>query len=137
MIGNQIRHTSVALIKTALPNNVNVYNSKISPMLFSQFPSASVYLTNVNGNVQDTRRPAFTSQYTLEIDVIVEMNDTWADEAEQYMSTIKGALFNDSAWLSQFVSIDHYSVDYSIIADSSKPLGSAVLTITASVFEAY
>lgn len=130
-----VRSLTTSLLETAL--SVPVYSSKVTPALIKNLPAVIVFTPNVAANGQSSATAAFTINIDIEIDVLVAANEDWCDTADDLLETIKDTLFTSTQWTQQFVSVEGYTIAYSIVGDTEKPLATATLTINTLGFTPY
>lgn len=133
-----IRNTAVSKLLTAdiVGVGTKVHNSKITANLLDNTPSIIVYTDSVSAaSVQGL--PAFMSNVDLQIDVIVALAANWADTADDIVSTVISVLMSDNDFTSLFNHLNGYTVGYNFISDAAKPVCTAEIKISGSVFEPY
>lgn len=132
-----IRNKTAQILRT---NNVaggKVFNSKVSPTFLSNMPAVLVYTESVIGTQLSPHTPTFTGSIKLQIEALVSMTATWADDVDNLVERVINTLMADTTWVSQFESIDGYTVEYSFFGDANAPLGMASIGITGKVFQAF
>lgn len=132
-----IRNYTVQLLKNENVAKANIFNSKVSPQFLTNTPSVLVFTESVIASNQANLMPTFAPIIRLQIDIVVAMSNTWADDADAIVEKTVDTLMKDIAWRNMFDTIDSYQVDYAFINDMQTPLCTASLVITAKIFKAY
>lgn len=132
-----IRNSTVSLLTAANIASGKVFNSKVSPAMLKNTPSVVVYSESVQAKNQGAHRPAFVYSVTMQVDAIVSMTTTWADDADALVESIINTLMSNEEWVAQFESIDGFNVSYSFYDDVERVLATAGITIVGNVFKAF
>lgn len=131
-----IRDAVVSRITGVTGAGSNVFNSKVTPNLFTNLPAICVYTPSQTAAALDHRNPAFQRIVDLQIEVNVAAAVDWSDEMDDIMLAIKNALFEDSTFVELFEDIGGYTEQHSVEDAGEQPMALGQLTIEVTLVEA-
>lgn len=132
-----IRNSAVSILKDAGIASGRIFNSKISPVQIQNTPDIRVFTDSVQATNLATAKPAFISTVNLQIDIVVTLTSTWADDADQLVVSVIDTLMSNAEWVAKFTEIENYQVAYSFFGDGVSPLAIASINVIGKVFKAY
>lgn len=132
-----IRNTAVSILQEANVASGRVFNSKVTPTFLKNTPSVLIYTDKVQAEQFSATKPVFVATVAFQIDIVVSMTETWADEADDLVAEVINTLMANEAWVALFTAIDGYQVSYSFIGDMQSPLATASITVVGKVFNAF
>lgn len=131
-----LRNAVVSRLTGNTAAGTNVFNSKVTPNLFTNLPAICVYTPNQAAASLDHRNPAFQRIVDIQIEVNVAHATTWSDTMDDIMFDIKTLLFEDSTFVELFEDINGYSETHSVEDVGEQPMALGQLTIEVTLVEA-
>lgn len=106
-------------VRTKLVNALNgnipaqVFTGRVVPTRVNDLPGCYVYVAGTNANGADHRNVAFTTNVSIQCDVIVAENETGYETAEGIVQAIKDVLFSDTNFHENIAAFSSYTETYS------------------------
>lgn len=134
MTPKAIRNDIVSRLTGNTSVGSNVSSSPITPNFLANLPAIAVYTTKRRAENINHTSPTFKVTTSVEVDVIVGVHNTFADDVDDIFEEVKALLYGSLSWVNQFQYVSDYEEEVILNKEGETMFATGVLTFDVQSF---